>query len=156
MPSIFGPIDLPTPLVIYYPTVPEHTNILKATLKNTALYNQFSSSPARVVASESKGLSAVYYQSGSNPAGKTGGCFPCHHGRVIRGKSSGLQRDSLYKDRTMGTPIGAHDQVQFICGIQNDPNPCVDVTLVIERIQQSHCQYHAGDEICCVSVRALD
>ena len=74
MPMIFGIPENPppTPLVIYSATVPEDTNILNATLRATALYNQFSSSRPARVNSVGNGLSAVYYQSGPKPAGKIG------------------------------------------------------------------------------------
>jgi len=87
MPIIFGIPESPPPipLVIYSPTVPEGNHILNATLKGTRLYNQFSSSrPARVAASERNGLSAVYFQSGPQPAG-TIGAFHVIAGCDIKG-----------------------------------------------------------------------
>ena len=78
----------PVPLVIYSSTIPPYTNILKATLKGTALYVQSWSTPAKVADTGIKGLSAVYYQGGLDPIRRIGttGAFHVTMGCDIKGK----------------------------------------------------------------------
>ena len=65
MPILFGIPERPifTPLVIYPSTAPTDTNVLKATLKQKQLFNQFSRIPAKVVAvPDRNGLFKVYFR----------------------------------------------------------------------------------------------
>lgn len=125
----------PSPLVIYSTSIPADTNLLKATLRNKALYNKFSSTPAKVVASERKGLSAVVYQGGLTRSGKSGafkvikGCDNRGHARQELWPATG--RFCVRTGRRKPELEVMIKSVRYK-EIKDDPNPCLDVTLIVK------------------------